>query len=206
MSPSQSDKVLVERLRSGDEEAWRKFVERFEGRLTAYVRQRIRDRTKVEEVVQDVFIGFSDSLWNYDPDQSLENYLFSIARHKTISALRRASSRLSAFGAADSASGSSSFSFSNIPGHERRPSTIVRSQEGREFEEKIVAQALQRLVAKWIKQKRFERLKCFELLIVRGASNKHAAEVLGISENKVAVHKHRALAELEKEIATLLSK
>lgn len=39
---------------------------RYEGRLLAFVESRIRNRSTSEDIVQEAFIGFLNSLPNYD--------------------------------------------------------------------------------------------------------------------------------------------
>ena len=86
---SQSDSLLTQRIRAGGAEAWNELIERFEGRLLAFVEARTGRRGAAEDVVQETFIGFLTSLPNYDPRRSLESYLFSIAAHKLTDYLRR---------------------------------------------------------------------------------------------------------------------
>ncbi len=64
--PSQSDSLLICRIRSGEAEAWNDLIGRFEGRLPAYVDSRLRNRAASEDVVQETFVGFLTSLPNYD--------------------------------------------------------------------------------------------------------------------------------------------
>src|SRR5690349_1342376 len=90
MSPSnESDLLLVQRIRAGEEEAWNELIARFEGRLLAFVESRLRRRAASEDVVQETFVGFLTSLPNYDSSRPLESYLFSIAAHKLTDSLRR---------------------------------------------------------------------------------------------------------------------
>ncbi len=86
---AESDRLLVERVRSGNDDAWRELIARFEGRLLAFVEARIGDRAASEDVVQETLLGFLTSLPNYDPSRPLESYLFSIAAHKLTDHLRR---------------------------------------------------------------------------------------------------------------------
>ena len=44
MHPSESDQLLIERIRAGESAAWDELIARFEGRLTAYVESRTRNR------------------------------------------------------------------------------------------------------------------------------------------------------------------
>jgi RNA polymerase sigma-70 factor (ECF subfamily) len=86
---SDFDTVLIERVRRSDQDAWSELIGRFEGRLLAFVESRLRNRATAEDVVQDTFVGFLNSLPNYDASRSLESYLFSIAAHKLTDYLRR---------------------------------------------------------------------------------------------------------------------
>ena len=66
-SLAESDRLLVERVRNGQDDAWRELIARFEGRLLAFVEARIGSRAASEDVVQETFLGFLTSLPNYDP-------------------------------------------------------------------------------------------------------------------------------------------
>ncbi|HEV7222761.1 MAG TPA: sigma-70 family RNA polymerase sigma factor, partial [Pirellulales bacterium] len=79
---SESDGLLIDRIRGGEGDAWQELIARFEGRLLAFVETRLRHRAASEDVVQETFIGFLTSLPNYDSARPLESYLFSIAAHK----------------------------------------------------------------------------------------------------------------------------
>src|SRR5512139_2562229 len=89
MSFADTDKLLVERIRAGESDAWNELIARFEGRLLAYVESRVRNRAAAEDLVQETFIGFLTSLPNFDRRRPLESYLFSIAAHKLTDHLRR---------------------------------------------------------------------------------------------------------------------
>ena len=83
------DDELITRIKAGDQQAWKDLIEKYEGRLIAYVDCRIHNRSTSEDIVQEAFIGFLNSLANYDPGRSLESYLFSICAYKLTDHLRR---------------------------------------------------------------------------------------------------------------------
>src|SRR5215471_10607373 len=89
MAATETDALLVRQVRGGDAGAWRQLIERFEGRLLAFVDSRLRDRAASEDVVQETFIGFLTSLPHYDEKRDMEAYLFSIAAHKLTDHLRK---------------------------------------------------------------------------------------------------------------------
>ncbi len=189
--PSETDRLLVDRIRAGEERAWDQLIAQYEGRLLAYVESRLRDRASAEDVVQETFIGFLTSLPNYDRRRPLEGYLFSIAAHKLTDRLRREGRRptmpLAAAGSSDGwepAAGG------------RAASSLVRSGERRGLEDAALAAAICEQIDHWRRRGQWEKLRCAELLFVRGRSNKDAAERLGLSEQAVANYKHEFLARL----------
>src|SRR3954462_15693679 len=87
--PSESDQLLVQQIRRGDTLAWNQLIERYEGRLLAFVDRRLHDRAASEDVVQETFMGFLHSLPNFDDRRELQTYLFTIASYKLTDHLRR---------------------------------------------------------------------------------------------------------------------
>ncbi len=75
---SEIDALLIQRIRSGDTDAWGELISRYEGRLLAFVESRLSNRAAGEDIVQETFIGFLNSLPNFDGQRPLESYLFSI--------------------------------------------------------------------------------------------------------------------------------
>src|SRR5712692_10417254 len=86
---SNSDRFLIQQIRQGDQRAWQTLITRYEGRLLAFVDRRLHDRSASEDIVQETFIGFINSLPNFDEHRELQTYLFTIASHKLTDHLRR---------------------------------------------------------------------------------------------------------------------
>ena len=197
MPTPDADRLLVSRIRAGDQQAWADCIARFEGRLLAFVDSRLRDRATSEDVVQETFLGFLLGLPNYDESTPPETFLFSIAAHKLTDVLRRRGRRPTLpLIPPDSASPNR-----ELRGSNRRASSLARSRERRVSEEHVLREGLARLIVQWLERGEFERLKCIELLFVLGWPNKTAAAELGISEQAVANHKHFALAKLKDWVA-----
>jgi RNA polymerase sigma-70 factor (ECF subfamily) len=184
---------LVDRIRGGDEAAWQECIARFEGRLLAFAQRRVRNAAAAEDIVQETFLGFLTALPNYDDRTPLESFLFAIAAHKLTDHLRREGRRptLALPG------GDSTPPGAELSGRERVASSLARSHERKSAEAGIVAECLGELIARWKERGEWERLKCLELLLVRGRPNKDVAERLGISEQTVANHKHFVVAKLK---------
>src|SRR5687768_11818920 len=89
---SDSDRLLVQQIKQGGsaaDSAWEELVSRYEGRLRAYVRRRLRDHAASDDVVQETFVGFLNSLANFDDKRDLQTWLFTIASHKVTDQLRK---------------------------------------------------------------------------------------------------------------------
>src|SRR6516162_3173941 len=87
--PADSDRLIIAQIRRGDTRAWEDLITRYEGRLLAFVKRRLHDRAASEDVVQETFVGFLNSLPNFDDKRELQTYLFTIASHKLTDYLRR---------------------------------------------------------------------------------------------------------------------
>jgi len=193
MPQPELDHLLVARIRHGDADVWNELIARYEGRLQAFVESRLENRSAAEDIVQETFIGFLTSLPNYDDSRSLESYLFSIAAHKLTDHLRREGRRPTVPLAAGASEGTSQW---DLPSPERGPSSILRGGERRRLEEKALVTAMEEQFDRWRRRGEWEKIKCLELLLVRGWANKDAASELGISEQAVANLKFDFIARL----------
>jgi RNA polymerase sigma-70 factor, ECF subfamily len=193
---TDAEKLLIRQVRAGDAQAWRQLIERFEGRLLAFVDSRLHDRAASEDVVQETFVGFLTSLPHYDEKRDLEAYLFSIAAHKLTDHLRKQGRRpIDQFGSDDHGR-----PLDEVPGGGRPASSIARSDERRVAEERLLTESLGQLVREWIARSDFDRLRCLELLVVKGWANKDVAKHLDITEQAVASYKFQTIGRL-KEMA-----
>lgn len=192
--PPDSDRLLIDRVRSGDEGAWQELIDRYEGRLLAFVESRL-GRRDADDVVQETLVGFLTSLPNYDASRSLESYLFSIAAHKLTDQLRREGRR-----PALSLTGSDGSSDRELPAAQRRVSSVAQSGERRVLEAAALAQAMTEILDRWREQKDFVKIKCQEMLLVQGLPNKEVAKQLSLTEQQVANQKFEFLARLRTSV------
>ena len=195
-----AEQLLIERIGLGEEQAWEQLIARYEGRLLAFVHSRLRNRAASEDIVQETFIGFLNSLPNYDRRRPLGSYLFTICAYKLTDYLRREGRRptlsLSPANAADS-----SAPWLIISGHARGASTIARSGERKQLEEQALALALGDQIDKWRTRGDWTKLKCLELMFVLGLANKEVAQQLDISEQQTANFKSDFLTRTKALIA-----
>ncbi len=190
---SNADQLLVDRIGQGEASAWEDLIARYEGRLLAFAESRLRNRGVSEDIVQETFIGFLNSLPNYDRRRPLESYLFSICAYKLTDFLRR-EGRRPAISLTQSSAGDSSSPWQIISGRARRASAIARSGERVQLEEQAIAVALSEQIYKWRERGDWSKLKCIELIFVVGMGNKDVAELLALTEQQVANFKFDFLA------------
>ncbi len=189
---SESDRLLVQRIRTKDAEAWNELDQRYRGRLTAYVRRRLKDHASVDDVVQNTFIGFLNSLPNYDDKRDLQTWLFTIASHKVTDLLRRNGRRPVTSGGENEDE-----SLDRSPDlNQRAASSLARSSERRETEEEALGRALTAMVGDWKARGEFQNVKVLEMLFVKGAGNKDVASAVGVTEQQVANLKFQAKKRL----------
>jgi len=190
---TESDKLLVQRIRRNDNAAWEELFRRYQGRLGAYVRRRLRDHASVDDVVQETFIGFHNSLPNYDDRRDLQTWLFTIASHKVTDALRRIGRRPATPGGG----AEDDELLDRSPDQNARPaSSLARSAERREREEESLGRALAAIVSEWRTRGDYASVMVLELLFVKGTGNKDVAAIVGVSEQQVANVKFQAKKRL----------
>ena len=135
MAASEADKQLVQRIRDGEAAAWQQCIDLYEGRLLAFARTRLQDRSAAEDIVQETFFGFLKALPNYDERTPLESWLFSIAAHKLIDFMRRAGRRPTLpFRVSESDDGA----VLDLTGPGRAASSMLRSRERSSGEAQVI--------------------------------------------------------------------
>jgi RNA polymerase sigma-70 factor (ECF subfamily) len=193
--PSDSDRLLIQQIRQGDTRAWDALIARYEGRLLAFVQRRLRDRSASEDVVQETFVGFLNSLPNFDDRRELQTYLFTIASHKLTDHLRRSGRhplRSLSEGGADL--------LNQQLDHNPTASSVARSDERRELENSALTRCLGQLIRQWQEREDYVRLKVLELLWVKGWANREVAAYLNVSEQQVANYRFAAVKKLTEHI------
>jgi RNA polymerase sigma-70 factor (ECF subfamily) len=192
---SECDRLLVKQIRDGDPGAWENLIARYEGRLLAFVERRLRDRSASEDVVQETFIGFLNSLPHFDDRRELQTYLFTIASHKLTDHLRR-NGRHPLTPASE---GAGDILQQQID-HHKRASSMARSHERKDLEADAVGRCLGQIIRDWQERGEFQRLMLLELLMVKGWANRDVAKFLRISEQQVANYRFAAVKKLTEKV------
>jgi RNA polymerase sigma-70 factor (ECF subfamily) len=192
---SDSDRLLVQQIRQGDARAWETLIARYEGRLLAFVQRRIRDRAASEDVVQETFVGFLNSLPNFDDRRELQTYLFTIASHKLTDHLRRTGRH-----PLRSLTDGSGDLIEQQLDHNPSASSRVRNDERKELETAAIVRCLGQILHAWKEKGDYDRLKVLELIWVKGWPNREVAAFLKVSEQQVANYRFAAVKKLTEHI------
>jgi RNA polymerase sigma factor (sigma-70 family) len=192
---SQADQYLIEQIRARNPDGWSQLVERYQGRLLAFARNKINRREDAEDLVQDTFIGFLQSLPRFRAELSLETFLFMILRRKIIDHFRGKPSRTCSLQEL-SQSSTDETSTPDIPSDELTASVYVSRDEQSEQLRSALAGALDEVVTEMQRAENLRDLQIIEMLFYANIRNKDAAKIAGIDEKHVALIKHRVLNHL----------
>jgi RNA polymerase sigma factor (sigma-70 family) len=189
---ANADQFLVEQIRAGGESAWRQLIDRYSGRLLAFARARTGRLSDAEDLVQDTFVGFLQSLVHFDPSRSLETYLFTILRYKLYDLLRQRKMATVA-GPEDSPDWWDQV----MPDSPETPSGFAVQREAQLQQERLLADLLRQLIHELRDRGAFDDLQVIELVFYAGKRNIDIAELLDVDQKAVAGVKFRAIQKLQ---------
>lgn len=86
---SLEDDKLVQNAMGGSEKAYKQLVDKYERALYFHILKMIKDKDKVEDLVQEVFVKAFDNLHSYNTNYAFSTWLYRIATNHTIDYLRK---------------------------------------------------------------------------------------------------------------------
>ena len=200
---SIADSLLLEQVLAGDEDGWRAIVNRFGPRLTAFAQNRMgqsRGVSSPEDMVQETFVSFIKSAKTFRGDCSLESYLFRILRYRINDHFRKSSGSKEIFWSPFS--GLDNDASAEPSDHKSMTaSRYVRQAEQLQSDQTRMSDAIFLITTELRENESFRDLKIAEGLFFVGLKNRQLAELMKVSENEVAVVKHRLLARLKGLVA-----
>jgi RNA polymerase sigma-70 factor (ECF subfamily) len=85
-----SDEELLTRLQSGQREVFGVLVRRYQRELYGYLRRYLGDADLADDVFQATFLQVYVKIGQYEPGRAARPWLYTIATHQAIDAIRRA--------------------------------------------------------------------------------------------------------------------
>src|ERR1700735_2691215 len=88
---TDSDAVLMLRVKRGDRAAFTELVEKYKQPLVNFICRYLRDETEAEDLAQNVFLQVYKSRARYERTAKFSTWLFTIARNLCLNEIRRRS-------------------------------------------------------------------------------------------------------------------
>lgn len=200
---THADRYLLDQIRQGSSAGWSELVTRYQGRLHAFARSRLRRPADADDMVQETFIHFLKGLPRFREDASIETYLFTILRRKLIDWFRgqrvRICSLQDSLTPGDDSDRSSLAA--QIPSHDQTASWYARNDEQADQDQAALASALRALLDRYKEADNLRDLRVAEMLFYGQLRNKDIAQLAHLDEKHVALIKHRCLNEIRTHVA-----
>jgi RNA polymerase sigma-70 factor, ECF subfamily len=88
-----TDEQLFQRYTDGDPEVFRELVQRYEPRIQGFLRKRLNDEERVEDLTQDTFLRIHRARESYDPSRKFSTWIHTIANNLLKNEFRNRSRR-----------------------------------------------------------------------------------------------------------------
>ena len=86
-----TDSELVEIVRNLDQERYGEIIERYQGKLFAYLFRLIGSRDEAQDILQDVFLKAYRNLQSYDTARKFSSWIYRIAHNEAVNFIKRKS-------------------------------------------------------------------------------------------------------------------
>ena len=86
-----SDNDLIKLIRQEDSERYAEIIERYQGKLFAYLYRLVGTRDEAEDLLQDVFIKAYRNLQSYDAERKFSSWIYRIAHNEAVNHIKRRS-------------------------------------------------------------------------------------------------------------------
>lgn len=183
------ERILMERIRAGDQDAMVDLVRRFQDELVGFFFHLCWSQVVAEELAQDVFVNAWRARERWEPTAKVRTWLYRIAHNRWIDHCRRNRHHLSL----DAETGEQGLRLSEV-----LPAAAISVEDGEENQRirsrvQIAVEALpegQRAV--------------FVLANQQGLKYSEISEILHIPEGTVKSRMHSAVRQLRDELADLV--
>ena len=170
-----ADEILVERVRSGEQDAFGELYERYFARIFHFVARRLRNRADTEETVQEVFVNVFASIDSFRGEAPFGAWVFGLTRRTVAGRFKKRMPNLVPLGDDDVETGSH--------GVAREPDPL----EAYEYAERLAR--LECAVSTGLSD---EQRQLFQLHHIEHRSIQEIALLLSKSEDAVKSHLYRA--------------
>jgi RNA polymerase sigma-70 factor (ECF subfamily) len=181
---NSEEALLVRRVQSGDELAFREIVDRYQSKVFSIIYGILRNHNDAEDIAQQVFAKIYFSIRNFDFRSSLLTWIYKITVNECYDYLRKKKVRKLVY--------ESDFT-------EEEAQRMERAEPGSEHQPSLdTALARRDLVAKLLAKVSSEDRNLLLMKEVEGHSVEELAQMTGMNENTIKVKLFRARQKLVK--------
>ena len=84
-----SDEELIVVLQAGDQQAFSHVMDRYQGKLYAYVMRLTNHRDEAHDIVQDVFMKAYKNIHRFDTERKFSSWVYRIAHNESVNWLKK---------------------------------------------------------------------------------------------------------------------
>jgi RNA polymerase sigma-70 factor (ECF subfamily) len=185
-----ADATLVEKMRNGDEAAFREIVRRYQDRLVRLAEATVGSRAVAQEVTQDTWLAVLRGVDRFEGRSTFKTWLFNILMNRA----RSAAYKESRAGRPDESVGDERFDKNGAWVNPPEPWSD-------RVDDRIVANDLAHRLRDLLPQLPEQQRAVLVLRDVEGLSSEHVVKMLGVSEGNQRVLLHRGRARLRALLA-----
>lgn len=195
---SRAERYLINQIREGDSDAWYQLVTKYEGRLLAFATSRVKRSGDAEDLVQETFLQFLKGLESFREDATVETYLYTILRRRIADTFRGQKSNLRLFNelASDSGDDDRASIEHGLPAANPNVSWYARQTEEHDALHAALSNALKSVIQAYQDKLAFHEIKLADMVFFRQLRNKEAAKIIDMTEQQVALFKHRCIKRI----------
>ena len=179
ISDPEGEKALIERVRSGDTEAFSGLVDRYQGPLIGFLSNMIRDEEAARDLAQETFVKAYTSIGSFETrnQATFSTWLFAIAKNACLDVMRNRKRRSEIIGS-------------------YHPELLMDAAQPRHLETWHLRNALENALAKMSLKYRM----AFELTLVQGFSFGETAIILKTNTETIRARVKRTRESLRKTL------
>lgn len=87
--PRETDEDVARKVCSGEKELFGELIDRYEAKLTRYIRKFTQDSDDVTDLLQSVFIKAYTHLQSFDQSRSFNSWIYRIAHNESVNHLKK---------------------------------------------------------------------------------------------------------------------
>ena len=85
----RTDEQLISLIRAGDNELFGEIIDRYEAKLTRYIKRFIQQSDDVTDILQNVFIKVYVNLQSFDTSRLFNSWIYRIAHNEAVTYLKK---------------------------------------------------------------------------------------------------------------------